>query len=87
MRLRKAIWLLATLPLMAAADENENNGAPAEYNANEPYADVDLVSGVANLLPGNLAAALQKAGVLGFLNMMFRIMLSLLRNLKTMIHV
>ena len=63
-----------------------NNGAPAEYNPEQPYADVDLVSGVASLLPGNLASALQKLGVLGFLNMMFRIMLSLLRNLKNMIH-
>ncbi len=64
-----------------------DNGAAPAYYADAPYADVDFTPAVSALIPGSIASILQKAGVLGFLNMIFQIMIAILRNLKNMIQI
>ena len=59
-----------------------NNGAPAQYDAENPLADRDFTPPVAALLSDATVSILRKAGLLEWVNMWFSILLRIILNLK-----
>ena len=62
-----------------------DNGLPAAYDQNAPYAPVDFTPPVASLLPGNTAGLLEKLGFMDWFSMWYNILMRLLQNLKAML--
>ena len=59
-----------------------DNGAPAAYDAESPYAPLDLNPPAAELIPANVANLLKKLGVWDFINMLLRILKQFANTIK-----
>lgn len=59
-----------------------DNGAPAAYDAESPYAPLDFNSPAAELIPANVANLLKKLGVWDFINMLLRILKQFANTIK-----
>ena len=59
-----------------------DNGAPAAYDAESPYAPLDFNPPAAELIPANVANLLKKLGVWDFINMLLRILKQFANTIK-----
>ena len=61
-----------------------DNGLAVAYNTNEPYADVDFTTPIADLLPGGAMRLVQKLGLTDWFSLWYSIIAKLIQNFKAL---